>query len=505
MRRFTVLAILVAGLSLACGGSSGTTPTTVTAAPLAPTGVVAGVVAGTTETPQINHNTLAISGATVTMDGQAVSATKVQPGTVMSGLTTAGGMSSGASGSSYTMQSIQLRSSFMGPIQSLDLTASRLSVMGQVIQVNALTLLAQENQDGTYTTLTLTDFGVGDFVSVHGSFLADGSYLATRVERRTPGFDASHQGTMGQISNLDTTAKTFTLGTWTVSYGAATVTGTLATGAWTQVRGTITGSQIAATWVNVMGAMGDPGSGMGLRGLALNLNTTAKTFTLMNLTVNYAQASVVGTLAEGAMVEVQGTLATGSTTNLVATRVEVETTGMGGGMGAGAGMSNTQAKGTITAIDLGAMTLAVAGTSYWMDVSTVILSQDAPIAASTLKVGDWVAVMADSTRKNSVGYAYATRIAEMTVVTIGGDSTDVLGAVTSVNTSTQTLILNGYTVVVSGTTTYVSQGATTTAATFWNTVKTGTMVEVQGTLSGTTLSATRLVLGQTGGMGGGMH
>ena len=128
-----------------------------------------------------------------------------------------------------------------------------------------------------------------------------------------------------------------------------------------------------------------------------------------------------------------------------------------------------------------------------------------PIAASTLKVGDWVAVMADSTRKNSVGYAYATRIAEMTVVTIGGDSTDVLGAVTSVNTSTQTLILNGYTVVVSGTTTYVSQGATTTAATFWNTVKTGTMVEVQGTLSGTTLSATRLVLGQTGGMGGGMH
>ena len=127
-----------------------------------------------------------------------------------------------------------------------------------------------------------------------------------------------------------------------------------------------------------------------------------------------------------------------------------------------------------------------------------------------VKVGDWVAVMADSTRKNSAGYAYATRIAEMAVINVGAGLTNVLGIVTSANASAQPLVLNGYTVVVSGTTIYLSQGATITAATFWSTVKVGTMVEAHGTLSGSTLSATRLVLGQTGGiggggMGGGMH
>ena len=505
MRKFTVLAVLVAGLSLACGGSSGTTPeTSNTLPPIAPTGVVAGIVAGTSETPQINHTTLSVTGAAVTLDGQAVSTTKVQPGTVMAGQTTAGGMGAGASGGTYAMNRIQLRSSFMGPIQTLDQATSRLTIMNQVVQVNALTVLAQENQDGTSTTLTLTDFRVGGFVSVHGSFIANGSYLATRVERRTPGFDTSHQCTEGQVANLDTATKTFTLGTWTVSYGAATVSGTLANGAWTQVRGTISGNAIAATWVNVLGALGDPGCSMGLRGLALNLNTATKTFNLLNLTVSYTQATVVGTLAEGVMVEVQGALASGSTTSLVASHVEVETTAMGGGMGAGMGATNTQVKGTITAIDLSAMTFAVAGTNYWMDASTLILAQDVPVAASTLKVGDWVAVMADSTRTNSAGYAYATRIAEMAVISVGLGLTDVLGAVTSVNSSAQTLVLNGYTVVVSGTTTYLSQGSIITAATFWSTVKAGTMVEAHGTLTGATLSATRLVLGQSGSMGGGM-
>lgn len=503
MRPFALFALLITGLSLACGGSSqGAAGMTNPPSPSPTSGIVAGVVGGTSDAPQINHLPLGLTGATVTMDGQSATPSMVQPGMLMTGKTTAGGMGMGGSG--YTMQSIQLMSSFMGRIQSIEPSSSRLTVMGQVIQVNALTQLAQENQDGTHTTLTLIDFLVGDFVSISGSFLADGSYLATRVERRKPGMDTTQNGTMGQVSNLNATAKTFTLGTWTVQYGSATINGTLANGAWAQVRGTVSGTQLTAAWVNVMGTMGDPGSGMGLRGLVLNLNSTAKTFNLMSLTVNYAQATVVGTLAEGAMVEVEGTLVTGPTTTLNATRIEVESMGMGGGMGGGSGMSNQQTKGTISAVDLSALTLTVSGTTFWMDSSTFIMSShDQPLTASQLKVGDWVAVMADSTRKNSAGYAYATRISEMDGSSGGMGSGDLMGPVTSVNASAQTLVLNGFTVSVTSSTTYQSHGTSISATSFWATVQVNSTVEAYGTASGSALVATRLVLGGMGGMGGG--
>ena len=505
MKSFASFAILIAGLSLACGGSSGSTSGMNPTPPPAPVaGYVAGVVGGTSNAPQINHVPLGMSGTTVTMNGQTATASMVQPGTVMTGMTTVGGMGMGGSG--YTMQSIQLMPSFMGSIQEVDQSSARLTVMGQAIQMNALTQLAQENQDGTYTSLTMADFQMGDFVSVHGSFLADGSYMATRVEHRQPGMDLSQNGTMGQVSNLDATAKTFTLGTWSVSYGSATVNGTLANGAWAQVRGTVSGAQISAAWVNVMGtmgSMGNPGSGMGLRGLVLNLNPTAKTFNLMSLTVNYAQATIVGTLAEGAMVEVEGSLAPGSATTVNATRVEVEAMGMGGGMGSGSGMSNLQVNGTITALDLSAMTLTVSGTTFWLDSSTLIMSHDVPMTASQLKVGDWVAVMADSTRKNSAGFDYALRISDMSGSGGGMGSSDLMGSVTSVNAGAQTLVLNGFTVSVTASTTYVSRGASVTAASFWGAVQVGNRVEAIGTPSGSALVATRLVLGGMGGMGGG--
>lgn len=511
--RYALLPIgLIAGLMVACGGhTTGGTNGMSSPNPPQSAGLVAGIVGGTSDSPQINHQAVGTAGATVTLDGQSATTAMIQPGMMMVGSTTVGGMNMGMGmgsgmmgGSGFTMQAVHLMSSFMGPIQSLDTAASRITVMGQVIQLNALTQLAQENQDGTYTTLTLADFKAGDFVSVYGAFLSDGSYLATRIERRKPGMDTSQNGTMGQISNLDVSAKTFTLGTWTVSYTSATVSGALANGAWAQVRGTVSGSQIAATWINVMGPMGNPGTGMGLRGMVQNLDTTTKTFGLMSLTVSYAQATVVGTLVEGAMVEVQGSLASSSTTTLNATRVEVEVAGMGGGMMGGSGMSNQQAKGAISALDLTAGTLTVSGTTFWMDASTLVMSHDTSMSASQLKIGDWVAVMADTTKKNAAGYAYATRIAEMENGSSGMGMGNLMGPVTSVNASGQTLVMAGYTVSVTSNTTYASQGTTISAATFWSAVKAGAFVEAYGTATGSNFAATRLVLGGMSGMGGGM-
>ena len=495
MRSFNLLPpIIIAGLTLACGGQSGHPGTTTTTNPPSSqqSVVVAGVVGGTSDAPQINHLPLTMTGATVVMNGLTATASMVQPGMVITGRGTMSGMGS-MSSSGYTMQTIQINPSYTGSLMAMDPTSGQMTVMGQAIMTNALTMFAQENQDGTYSSRTMADFLVGDFISVHGAMQDGGTFLATRVEHRKAGMDTSQSGMMGVASNLDSSAKTCSLGTLSVSYGSATVIGTPANGALMQVRGMVSGSQMTAAWMNVMGSMGDPGSDMALRGPVLNLNTTAKTFTLMYLTVNYAQATVTGTLSEGAMVEVQGALATGSTTILNATKVEVEFMGMGGG-GMGSGTANQQVMGTLTAIDLAGHTLTVSGTTFWMDGSTVIMSHDASIPASQLKVGDWLAVMSDTTKKNAAGYSYATRISEMSSGGSGMGSSDLMGMVSTVNASAQTLVLNGFTVGVTSSTAYESQGAAITATAFWSTVQAGSRVEAKGSATGVAFTATRLEL-----------
>ena len=80
-------------------------------------------------------------------------------------------------------------------------------------------------------------------------------------------------------------------------------------------------------------------------------------------------------------------------------------------------------------------------------------------------------------------------------------SSDLMGMVSSVNISAQTLVMNGFTVGATSSTTYKSQGATISAAAFWSTVKVGSTVEAKGSATGSTFTATQLELH---GMGGGM-
>lgn len=109
-------------------------------------------VRGTSDSPQINHQAVGTTGATVTVDRQAGTTSMIQPGMVMFGSTTMGGMNMGMGmgsgmmgGSGFTMQSVHLMSSFMGPIQAVEASTARLTVMGQAIQVNALTQLAHQS------------------------------------------------------------------------------------------------------------------------------------------------------------------------------------------------------------------------------------------------------------------------------------------------------------------------------------------------------------------------
>jgi len=211
-----------------------------------------------------------------------------------------------------------------------------------------------------------------------------------------------------------------------------------------------------------------------LRGLVSTLDATAKTFQLGTQLVAYGSATVVGTLAEGARVEVEGSLS-GTTFNATKVRVEdamesgegneVEASGALSNLDAtaktfslqsfkvdyshatvegtlaegamveaegalsptdptvlvatkvevrfphmGNGASDGHAEGAITALSTTDLTLTVGGIVYWTDAQTLILDRDASIRFDQLIVGDRVEVKALSTRTNASGQPYASRV-----------------------------------------------------------------------------------------------
>ena len=381
----------------ACGGGGGGMAQSAPP-PAAPSQVtVAGTLTGTPTALQFNGLPLVASAAVVTMNGKAGSANDLQPGVILHG-------KGAQTSSSIHLSSADVRSNLCGPITAVDIAGGKITVLATVVSVDALTILVQEGADHTFTPLALADFKVGVVVRVFGSVQTDGSFLATRVERRIPRIPEGEE-LRGVIFSLDTKASTFMLGSITVSYGTATVHGTLANGAGVEVDGTLSGTAFTATRVEVENETeDDPGSAMEVSGALASLDTAAKTFTLLTFKVDYSAAVVMGTLVDGAVVEVEGTLSTTTPDKIVATRVEVRFHDHG------KGASDAMAMGVLSALSTGNLTLTVGGITYWTDAQTVILQHDTAIAFADLKVGDAVEVRALSTKTNTAGQAYASRV-----------------------------------------------------------------------------------------------
>jgi hypothetical protein len=313
-------------LSACGGGGMGSSGSAGSPPPSGTSVTIAGTLTGTATSPQFNGQPILANKATVTVNGQVATAARLQPGVVLVGKGT-------QDSHGINLQSADVRTELKGPITSIDPVATTFKVLDMVVTVNAQTQLEQEMSDDTSTPLTFADLAVGDFVSVFGTPQTGGGILATRVERETPGAVESDE-LRGVVSALDSTAKTFMLGTQLVAYGSANVNGTLADGVRVEVEGTLSGTTFNATRVRVEDAMA-PGEGeeVEISGPLSSLDATAKTFMLLTFKVDYSAASVEGTLAEGATVEVEGAMSATDPTILKATKVEVRSSG--GGMTSG--------------------------------------------------------------------------------------------------------------------------------------------------------------------------
>jgi hypothetical protein len=230
-----------------------------------------------------------------------------------------------------TANQINLVREFSGPVQSVG--ANTFSLLGQDFSVDTTTVFKTESSS---VPGSLAQILAGDYVEVYAVRQADGLYVASLVEEQTgkASLESGIEG-RGLVSNLDTTAKTFTIGDLTVNYTGVMVQGTLANGV--AVRFKATQDPVYA----MNGSATILANSVLVKGIQNKLNTRTDqvevtgfvesdagdqnpaTFTLAGLTIDVSAARYEGltTLAVGNRVKVKGVLSNGV---LMATKVETE-------------------------------------------------------------------------------------------------------------------------------------------------------------------------------------
>lgn len=204
-----ILSLIAASILTACGGSSTSDPVPEVPTPTPPqvtttmtetTGVITGF--GSVFINGVEYET---DSATITTDDSAgASETDLQVGMVvsLSGEVNEDGTTGNANAIHYDEQ-------LKGPMDSIDLFANTITILGQTILFDDLTSL--EN-------FVLADLNPGDILEISGYFNADGSLYATRIEKETQQTQLKIQA---RITLLDTVNKTFQLNNLTIDYSSA--------------------------------------------------------------------------------------------------------------------------------------------------------------------------------------------------------------------------------------------------------------------------------------------
>lgn len=115
-------------------------------------------------------------------------------------------------GKTGTAHNIHYDEQIKGPLESIDLIANSLVILGQTVIYDDLTSL-----DNVVLELLIP----GDFLEVSGFFNADNQLYATRIEKEGPSTTLKLQG---EVSMLDTDLQTFMLAELTIDYSVAEFT-----------------------------------------------------------------------------------------------------------------------------------------------------------------------------------------------------------------------------------------------------------------------------------------
>lgn len=197
---------------------------------------------------------------------------------------------------------IEFEDDFKGPIASIDQAGKKLVVLGQTVTVDDATVF-----DGATDLSTLKE---NDVVEVSGLPAADGTLLATRIEKKgvfVPGSMVELSGVVSTINSQD-----FTIGGLTVTSNLPQPTG-FAVGVLVEVNGILANAAgpLSATEVEVKADELDAEEGhlVHLEGIVTNFLAPA-TFNVSGMTVNAQGVDVTG-VANNVKVRVEGTVVNG--------------------------------------------------------------------------------------------------------------------------------------------------------------------------------------------------
>ncbi len=205
------------------------------------------------------------------------------------------------------------------PVEDAAAGTKTFSVLGVTVVVSASDTVFDDNGNYGYA-----DLAAGHLIEVSGLFDDQGRLLATYIERKTVGFTAGVTlvEVKGTVSNLDTAAMTFNIGSLQVDYSAALLDDSLgagpADGQFVEVKGTLAGNLLSATKVEREG-FDDSGDGakVHVKGVIADLDVIGQTFSINGQPVSYAgaveykPASLQGNLDNGLRVEVEGPVVEG--------------------------------------------------------------------------------------------------------------------------------------------------------------------------------------------------
>jgi hypothetical protein len=422
------------------------------------------------------------SGALIRKNGQVVDQSQLAVGD----MARIKGQANESDGTGHADE-VDVDESVVGPISAIDATNSLLTVLAQTVKINGGTSFSKDIQPADITGLK-----VGDSIRVDGMYDSTGTIVATRIER---GSASAPFQVVGTVSGLNSGSHTFMINALIVDYTSATLNG-FASGApsngdTVEVQGT---SFNAAT--KTLSAMSvarehtdqeeaDDDTNIEREGLitrfasATDFDVAGKPVTTTSSTV-YRNGSA-GDLALNVKVEVEGML--NSSNVLVASVVRFEHNG------------SVELQSQVTAVNTTAGTLTLLGVPITVNSMTRFEDDSAAhvqsFSLSSVSVGDTIKVRGYENPAGS-GMVLATRLEReppSAMVIVQGPFV----AATSPDFTVLGIAIDASSAIISS-----GEDGTLTLAVFL-TKAPGHNVNVEGTLSGTVVTASRIRIDDVSG------
>jgi hypothetical protein len=251
MKRILVLtlAAMLLGPMAGCGGGSSSGVAPPPPPPPPPTGGIGrnGVAVGPINTfgsIVVNGVRYETTAATFTINDSAGTQDDLKVGQVVTVLGTIDSNDTTGDATQVTFDD-----SVKGPVESIDIAANRLVVLGQTVLISPDTSF-----DDSFSPASLEGVSVGQIVEISGQFDASGNIVATRIEPKPAGTIFEVHGT---VSGLDAANFRFNLNALVVDYSSALLdnfnAGQIADGDFVEAKGTSLGAagELVATQVEL--------------------------------------------------------------------------------------------------------------------------------------------------------------------------------------------------------------------------------------------------------------